>query len=124
MTALDSQHVLLAGGTLPSGADAGVRALDLGCAQGCGAAPETQVWSALPEPLTAVSVFTISPATAFMVGSEVGTGLTHTFSLTTATATEVPTKVPHMNAAATLSPVGSVVLFGGADEIESFIPTP
>jgi len=120
MTWLAGSSVLIAGGVLPSGADAGVRAIDLGCAQSC----TPTVWSALPVPLTLASAFTISEAKAFMVGSEVASGLTHTFSLTTTTATEVPTKVPHTNAAAVLSPVGSVVLFGGASEIESFTPGP
>ena len=37
-------------------------------------------------------------------------------------ATEVPTRTPHKNATAVWSPVGSVVLFGGANSIESFVP--
>jgi hypothetical protein len=124
MTVLDSQHVLVAGGVLPDGTDAGVRALDLGCAQSCGSAPSTQPWGSLPVAITGASAFDIDPSRAFVVGNEPTSGLTHTFLLTSAGATEVPTKVPHTNAAAIESPVGSVLLFGGAPDVESFVPAP
>jgi hypothetical protein len=126
MTALDATHVLVAGGALADGTDAGVRALDLTCTQSCGSAPGTQVWGPLPVAVGGASVFDINPARAFLVASEPASGLTHTYVLTTAGATEVPTKVQHKNAAAALSPVGSVILFGGASggEVESFIPAP
>jgi hypothetical protein len=124
MTVLDQSHVLLAGGVLPNGTDAGVRALDLGCAQSCGTAPSTQVWGALPVPVGTASLFDIDPARAFLVANEPSSGLTHTYLLNSSGATEVPTKVPHTNASAFLSPVGSVVLFGGATEMESFTPAP
>jgi hypothetical protein len=120
MTALDPQHVLLAGGMTPAAADAGVRAIDLGCAASCTTTP----WAALPTPVTSVAAFSINGARAFVVGNEPASGKTHAFLVTSAAATEVPTKVPHTNAGAVLSPVGSVVLFGGANEIESFTPSP
>lgn len=126
MTALDATHVLVAGGALADGTDAGVRALDLTCTQSCGSAPGTQAWGPLPVALGGASVFDIDPARAFLVGSEPASGLTHTFLLTTAGATAVPTKVQHTWATAAMSPVGSVVLFGGASggEMESFTPAP
>jgi hypothetical protein len=123
MTQLDGTHLLVAGGVLPDGSDAGVRALDLGCAQGCGSAPGTQTWgSPLATPLTNAFVADYDPARALLVGSEPRSGLTHVFLLTTAAATEIPTKVAHTNARAISSPVGTVLIVGGATEIESFVP--
>jgi hypothetical protein len=137
MTALDeSGDMLIAGGILPAagdggaGGDAGVRAIKLGCAGTmCMPAPWGPNNGALPIAVTSAFAFTVSPAYAFLVGSEPATGqtpgLTHTFTLTTAGATEVPTKVAHTNASALLSPMGSVIFYGGANgEIESFTPAP
>jgi hypothetical protein len=127
MTSLDQQqYVLVAGGILADGTDAGVREIDLACGQNC--APVA--WGgALPYPLTSCAAFTFDAADAFLVGSETATGatpgLTHTFTLNSAGATEVPTKVPHMNASAIVSPMqSSILVYGGADEIESFTPAP
>jgi hypothetical protein len=130
MTLLDeSGTLLLAGGLLPSGADAGVRTITLGCATPCTPTYWGPNNGALPVPVTLASVFPLSPAYAFLVGSEPSTsqapGLTHTFTLTTAGATVVPTKVAHTNASAIESPMGSVIFYGGANgEIESFTPAP
>ena len=116
-TALSNEIVLVAGGYSATG-DAGARTIDLTCTAQC--APV--VWEpALPVPILFAQAFTIDPANAFVVGSEVLTGRTHAYRLTSATATEVPTKVPHSNARAIWSPVGSVVLFGGSDLMESFV---
>jgi hypothetical protein len=130
MTALNQQFVLIAGGLTPSGADAGVREVDLACDVSCAPVPwGTPGSGALPLAVTAVSAFTFDAAHAFMVGSEpmssATPGLTHTFTLTSAGAIEVPTKVAHTNASAILSPMqSSVLVFGGANggEIESFTP--
>jgi len=120
-TTLTTSTVLLAGGITPSFQDAGARTIDLGCTSACTPA----VWEpALPEPITSAVAFTLTPASAFVVGNEPFSGVTHAFLLTTASATEIPTQVPHKNATATLSPVGSVVIVGGASEIESFVPSP
>lgn len=123
----DSQHVLIAGGLGPTGQDAGVRLVDLACAQNCATAG-VQVWGAgLPVPLTTASVFVLSSGgtyPAMVVGNELATDLTHVFLLNSAkTSTEAATKVPHVGARAIQSPLpGSVLLFGGAGEIESFFP--
>jgi hypothetical protein len=133
MTALDSQQfVLMAGGVMPSGADAGVREIDLACEPTTAAPCAATSWGTLPVPILSAAAFTFDPAHAFVVGNEPTSssptsGLTHTFTLTSGGASEVPTKVPHTNAAAILSPMGSsVLLFGGASggEIESFTPAP
>lgn len=124
MTKLDATHVLLAGGVKPDGTDPGVRALDLGCASSCGSSPSTVVWGTLPVAVAGAAVFDIDGARAFAVGNEPSSGTTHTFMLTSTGATEVPTKVPHKNAAAIRSPVGSVLVYGGANEVESFTPAP
>jgi hypothetical protein len=119
-TTLDTQHVLLAGGLEPGGGqDAGVRSIDLACSASC--APK--VWSSLPVPIGTARAFTIDAANAVVIGSEgAGGGLSHVFRLTSTAATEVPTKVPHHNARATLSPLGTMLVVGGASEIESFVP--
>lgn len=121
--------LLMAGGVLPSGADAGVRILDTTCPT----CPKDTWVSAFmcgstPCPLTLCSAFSYSQAQGFLVGSETSTGttpgLTHTFFLTNGAATEIPTRVPHTNASAIESPVGSVLIVGGNAEFESFIPCP
>jgi hypothetical protein len=141
MTALGQQFVLLAAGLTPSGADAGVREIDLACVQAtsvpCAPTPWGPNGGALPaladgtNAITSASAFTFDAADAFVVGSEPMSsptpGLTHTFTLTSAGAVEVPTKVPHTNAAAIVSPMlSSVLVFGGSTggEIESFTPAP
>jgi hypothetical protein len=140
--ALDGQHVLLAGGIV-SGADAGVRVVDLGCnaPPDAGASPDAgltlavpctpTVWSSLPVPLAFTQVFTTNGQSVLIVGSE-ASGPTHAFKAlgpmtddiadASPGVTEIPTKVPHTNARAVVSPTGTVVLFGGAMQIESFTP--
>ncbi len=122
MTVLgDKTSVLVAGGVTPDGKDAGVRKYDTTCSTMCAPA----VWTTLPVPLTSAAAFTLASDAVFMVGSETGSGLTHAYQLADGMApTEIPTRVPHTNAAAALSPLGSVVLFGGAPEIEAFMPWP
>ncbi len=56
-----------------------------------------------------------------VVGDDVS-GATHVYEVTKTSATELPTKAVHTRARATIAPVGSVVLFGGAPEIESYMP--
>jgi hypothetical protein len=121
-TELDSEDLLVAGGVTPTGSDAGARELDLSCTASCTA----MTWTALPLPVTSASAFWLGSGgqyTALLVGSEIVSGLTHAYLLNSTSATEVATRVPHTNAQAIVSPVGSVVLFGGAGEIESFWPT-
>jgi hypothetical protein len=76
--------------------------------------------------ITGAQAFAIDATSAVVVGSEPPTsatpGLTHVYEVTSSATTEVPTKVPHTNAAAVASPVGvvgSVLLVSGAPEIES-----
>jgi hypothetical protein len=119
----DAQHVLLAGGIGPTGQDAGVRTVDLACSMGCMPAK----WSSLPIAIGNAQAFAWDATDGFVVGSEPGaaganSGVTHTFRLTSTAATEVATKVPHKNALGALSPVGTVLVVGGASQIESFVP--
>jgi len=116
---LDGEHVLLAGGTTPMGQDAGVRSIDLTCNMQCAPA----AWAMLPAPLPLgqAQVFTSDPATALLVGDD-PSGMTRAYRLTATTVTEVATKVAHSGARGIVSPLGSVVIFGGASEIESFVP--
>ena len=121
----DTQHVLVAGGITPTGQDAGVRVFNLVCM--AGAADCIKPWATLPVPLTAASTFVLAnggTAPALVVGNELESGLTHAYLLNETSATEVPTKVPHHNASTIQSPLGfgAVLLFGGADEIEQFMP--
>jgi hypothetical protein len=75
---LDGQHVLLAGGVLPSGQDAGVRVIDLACTTAC--APTW--WTSLPIALGTAQTFGFSTTSALVIGNEPLTGLTHAFVLT------------------------------------------
>jgi hypothetical protein len=120
---ITTSTVLLAGGVTPASADAGARTIDLGCPSAC----VPNVWVAtLPAPIASAQAFTLPSASgspsAFVVGNEPLSGLTHAFLLTSAAATEVPMAMTHTNAAATLSPVGSIVVVGGANDVESFVP--
>jgi hypothetical protein len=114
---LDAQHILLAAGVTTGGHDAGVRIIDLGCGARCSPTP----WATLPATLSSAQAFANNSGNVLVVGSDM-TGASHVYRLTPTSATEVPTKVPHTGASALVSPVGSVVLFGGAPEIESFVP--
>jgi hypothetical protein len=118
-TTLDGQHVLLAGGVTPMGQDAGVRAIDLTCNTQCAPAPWAALSGALP--LAIAQVFASDPASALVVGDD-PSGTTVAYRVTATTATPIATKVMHKGARAIVSPVGSIVLFGGAGEIESFVP--
>jgi hypothetical protein len=120
--ALGGSQVLVGGGTLPNGSSAGVRVIDLSCIAQC--APTA--WPSLDIPIGSAQAFAIDATSAVVVGSELpagaAPGLTHVYKVTSAVATEVPTKVPHHFAAAVASPigvVGSVLLLGGAPAIES-----
>ncbi len=118
--ALDAQHVLLAGGLTGAGVDPGVRSIDLTCTQQCSPAP----WPALPASLSSAQVFASDASDALVVGDD-ATATTHVYVLSAAAPTvELDTRVPLSGARAVVSPLGSVVLFGGASVIESFIPGP
>jgi hypothetical protein len=118
--ALDTRTVLIAGGLLPDQASAGVRTVDLACAAQCAPA----AWTDLPMPLTSVQAFTVDASTAIVVGSELTASTTHVFRVTSGAVTELPTKVAHQNArAVSPSPIGapgSILLYGGAADLESF----
>jgi hypothetical protein len=122
---LPTQNLLLVAGGLDSGQGAGVRAIDPACASSC--MPQTWVPS-LPVPIGNAQAFSFvasassaNPASGIVVGDD-AMGVTHAFLLTSTAATEVPTKVPHKNARTTISPLGSILVVGGASEIESFYP--
>ncbi len=120
--ALDSNHVLLAGGLLPSVQDPGVRVIDLSCAPSSSDTCVTAWTANLPFPLASAQTFAWTAKDGLVVGSEFVTGKTHVFRLGPTSATEIPTRMPHVEARAVWSPVGSIVLFGGANMIESFVP--
>jgi len=117
----DAQHILVAGGLTPTGGDAGARKLDLSCGTNCGTMG-TESWGSLPAPLGDSSTFVLpGDASALVVGNELHGGATHAFVVNSSgKPTEVQTKVAHSAARAMLSPTGTVLLFGGATEIESF----
>jgi hypothetical protein len=115
------RFVLLAGGILPDGSDAGVRVVDLSCASQCVAAS----WTALPTVVTSAQAFSIDEASGIVVGSEPSSATTRLFRVRNGNATEIPTRVPHLGARALASPIGprgSLLLAGGAPELESFEP--
>lgn len=118
---LDGSHVLVAGGVSPSKQDPGVREIDLGCApsmsQTC-----TTTWATFPFAIDSAQTFAFTATDGLVVGSQVGTRNTYVFRLSPTSATEVLTKEPHVDARAVWSPVGSIVLFGGGNQLESFTP--
>jgi hypothetical protein len=118
---LDGRHVLLAGGVSPSFQDPGVRAIDLECTPS-GLMTCVTSWGSLPFVLTSAQTFAWTATGGLVVGSEFALGDTHVFRLSPKSPAEVPTRVPHKNARAVWSPVGSIVLFGGANALESFVP--
>jgi hypothetical protein len=118
-TALDATHVLLAGGTIANGMDAGFRVVDATCASQC--APAS--WSAaLPSPLSRAQAFAIDASSAFIVGDDAMTSATRAFRASGSTVTEVALKVARSGARAVATPTGAVAIVGGAGEIESFVP--
>ena len=116
-TMLDGEHVLLVGGMTPTGDDAGVRVIDLTSTASCTPTP----WPPLPIVLATAQAFASDSATALVVGSD-PSGATHVFRVTSSAAVELPTKANHVGARAIVSPTGSIVLYGGAREVESYAP--
>jgi hypothetical protein len=139
---LDTTHLVVAGGFTGLFQDPGVRSLDLSCSSTSASCATVTSWGPLPVVLGSAQVFTFGlPDDALIVGNEIGSQATHVYRLspsgaggaggadggdgsdggTTPGVTELPTRVPHVGAAAAWSPVGSVVLFGGANAVESFV---
>jgi hypothetical protein len=117
-TALSSATVLLAGGLSATANDATPRTINLACASACSLSP----WAtSLPILMESAQAFTMSATEAFVVGSELFSGVTHAYTVTSAAVTEIPTKVPHANATAVWSPVGSIAIVGGSELIETFV---
>jgi hypothetical protein len=114
---LDGEHVLLAGGVTATGDDAGVRVIDLTRTTGC----VPTHWAPLPMPLTSTQAFASDAPYALVVGSDQG-GTTHLFRVTDSAATEVPTKAGHTGARAIVSPFSGVLLYGGGNALESYVP--
>jgi hypothetical protein len=121
---LDQTLLLVAGGLGPKGQDAGVRTIDPACVSMCAPKPV----ASLPVPIGNAQAFSFvasasdaTPGSGIVIGNGPD-GTTHAFLLTSTAATEVPTKVPHKNASATIGPLGSILVVGGATEIESFYP--
>ncbi len=120
----NASTVVLAGGLLPTGADPGVRVLALSCTT-CTATTSLT----LPTPIGTANTFDIDPCHLLVVGNELASGLTHVFLVTdpeqtsacpaVGSVSEIATKVPHENANAIVSPVGSVVILGGNAQMES-----
>jgi hypothetical protein len=119
-TALDSTHLLVAGGLVGSGAsaaNAGSRVLDLGCSQSC----VPVAWQAPTVSLAYAQPFTLDANTALIIGSE-PMGATHAYVTTATSAGELTFKVPRSNARAIGLGTGAVVVVGGDVTIESFFP--
>lgn len=117
----DASHILVAGGLTPTGGDAGVRKLDLGCGSNCGTMG-TESWGSLPVGLGDSSTFVLpGDSSALVIGNELQGGTTHAYVVNSSgKPTETAPKVAHSGARAMVSPTGTVLLYGGATEIESF----
>jgi hypothetical protein len=118
---LGSQRLLLAGGVSTSLQDPGVREVDLSCTPSASATCVTS-WGSLPVALVSSQAFAFTATDGLVVGSELLGRKTRVFRLSPTSATEVLTRVPHNDARAAWSPVGSIALFGGANDLESFTP--
>lgn len=114
---LTGTTVILAGGADASGASAPTRTVDLGCSTSCAPA----AWKAPVPKLSACSVFAFDATTALLIGDD-DTGATRSFSLTPASAVEIPFKLPRRHARAVVAPTGAIVVTGGASVPESFFP--
>lgn len=96
----------------------GLRVVDLSCESSCAPMP----WGpSLPLPLVSAQAFTTTGASVLIVGND-ASGVTHVFTATSSSITEIPTRVPHTNARAITSPTGTVLVVGGSSQIESFTP--
>jgi hypothetical protein len=111
----DGQHVLLAGGILPNGQDAGVRVIDLTCASACTATR----WTSLPIALGTAQAFVLSATSALVVGNEPATGLTHAFLVTAPAASNPPIDAASVEGDAALDDDAS----GPGSAVEVLLPT-
>jgi hypothetical protein len=123
--ALDTTHVLLAGGVTAGGSAAPVRLFTTGNLLDGGGSSTT---TTLPVKFVTAQVFALSGVgdagdfAAVVVGTE-ASGVTSAYKLTASSATPLPFRVPRSNAQAILLPNGSLGVVGGdATTIETFIP--
>lgn len=116
-TALSNETVIVAGGLSAGGDLTAINSIDVSCRASC----LESAWSMpLPVPLLTAQAFTLNSTTALIVGNEAITGATHAYIATATSLAEVATKVPHTNARAIWTPVGSIALVGGSNLIETF----
>jgi hypothetical protein len=123
--ALDTTHVLLAGGVTATGNASPVRLYTTGSLVDGGPPLMT---SSLPVTFVTAQAFALSGVgdtndfAAVVVGTE-ASGVTSAYKLTASRATLLPFRVPRSNAQAIILPNGSLGVVGGdATTIESFIP--
>jgi hypothetical protein len=121
----NSNYVLLAGGLLPNGQDAGVRVIDAACTTAC--APTW--WTSLPTALATAQVFvlsdTSSETSALVIGNEPGTGLTHAFLVTGPASTTPSTSDADASEALVVETEAGVVVTaaGPGSAVELLLPT-
>jgi hypothetical protein len=120
--ALDSSHVLVAGGVDSKGNSVAVRYFDLGCAGTCVAVP----WTNPP-------TIALSPSQLFSLGFDGNTqdallfgddpqGNSHVFRLAPTTSTEIAYKVARKGARAVAMAIPAIAVVGGANVVEQFTP--
>jgi hypothetical protein len=120
--ALDGTTVLLVGGVDPSD-DAGVlpariRRIDAACTSACQPSP----WGkGLPVALAPVEAHALRGSALFVLGDGPD-GKSVAYLATDAATDPVPLRVPRRGARSLRSPTGSILVVGGAKEIESFEP--
>jgi hypothetical protein len=115
---LDGTHVVLAGGTGPSGKDGGLRVVDLACGSGTTLA----AWPPLALPLPTAAAFPLTPSSTLVVGDDPDGG-THTYVATADGGTEVFLHDPRVGGRGLALPTGQVVVVGGGSlQVESFTP--
>jgi hypothetical protein len=97
-----------------------LRIIDPTCLSSCIAMP----WGgqSLPVVLVDAQAFTADGVNVLIVGND-ASGMTHVFTATSSSITEVLPRVPHNHARAIISPTQTVLLVGGSPVVESFTPS-
>jgi hypothetical protein len=113
--ALDGSHVLVAGGTDPSGATRPARVLDLGCTTSC--APT--LWTGVV-PLVRTEAATLAADAALLLGDDAG-GASHAYRITAAGLAEVSLKTPRRGAHLVPTPTDAFAVIGGGPGVEQYL---
>lgn len=121
-TAMDSSHVLVAGGADSTGKPQPPRLFDLGCSGTCAAVAWTGGPAIVLSPSQIFSLgFDGNAQDALLFGDD-PTGASHVFRLAPTASTEIAYKVPRSGARAVKLAIPAIAVVGGANVVETFTP--